>query len=301
MEKLKKKIVVIVGPTGVGKSQVAVQLAQKFSGEILNFDSRQIYKEMTIGTAKPSEKDFGGVGHHLFDVCEVSESWDAIKMRGLAVPIIDKISLPFIVGGTGLYIRSLLYGFFDGPKADDGIRAKLEKQIEAQGLAALYAELEEIDPEVAKKIHPNDPTRIVRALEVYELTGKPMSKHQEEHAFKEPHYHYLKIGLNIDRKVLYQKIDARVDAMLEAGLEEEVKILVEKYGADGVLKKAIGYSEWFDYWAGKISRGRVIELIKQHSRNYAKRQITWFKNEKDVNWFEPSDLQGMEDKIASFV
>ncbi|MBX7149730.1 tRNA (adenosine(37)-N6)-dimethylallyltransferase MiaA [bacterium] len=296
-----KKIIVIVGPTAVGKSQVAIHLAKKFGGEILNFDSRQVYREMTIGTAKPSETEWGGVPHHLFDVCDAGDKWDAAKMRELAVPLIDKIKLPFVVGGTGLYIRNLLFGFFEGAKANADIRLKLEKEIEEKGLLALYHKLELIDPQAAKKIHQNDSTRIIRALEVFELTGKPMSVHQKEHGFAKPFYNYLKIGIDMDRAELYRRIDSRVDQMIEAGLEDEVKKLTEKYGRDGVLAKAIGYAEWFDYWDKKQSIEETIAAIKQNSRKYAKRQLTWFRHEEDIKWFKAGDVEGMEKMIAEFL
>ncbi|MBI2338894.1 MAG: tRNA (adenosine(37)-N6)-dimethylallyltransferase MiaA [Deltaproteobacteria bacterium] len=350
------KIIVILGPTGVGKTEIAVRLAKKFNGEIINADSRQFYRDLVIGTAQPSEEVFQAVPHHLFKVSSLDDRWDAARFQKEADRLIRDISgrekTPFIVGGTGLYIRALLFGLFSGPAADGKIRENLEKRIGEEGLSALYGELKKIDPEACKTIHPNDPVRIIRALEVYRLTGIPISRHQQNHQFEEKIYDYLKLGIRLDRAILYKRIEARVDAMISAGLEQEVASLREKYGDHPTLLRSIGYEEWFPYLsqnkphsggeggqAGKLmpegmrqtarqfddlpvegppnnaagppsslaeatrapkNRHEVIGLIKQNSRNFAKRQLSWFRHEKDIIWFEAGDFRGIETAVGAF-
>lgn len=299
------KVILIVGPTGIGKTEIGVRFAQKFNGEIVNADSRQVYKELDIGTSRPPPELFKKVPHHLFGVCDLNKRWDAAQFQKEADRAISEITsrkkIPIVVGGTGLYLKVLLFGLFEGPAAQPDVRQELEGTIQDEGLGRLYEELKEIDPKAATQIHPNDPTRIIRALEVYKVTGKPISNHQEEHHFKKPRYDYLKLGINQDRNILHKNIGNRVDEMVKGGLEEEVKELVRKWKRNFLLLHAIGYKEWFPYFDGEITKDQVIEQIKTNTRQFAKRQITWFRKEKDVVWVEPGDIGKMERLIKNFL
>lgn len=299
------KILVILGPTGVGKTELGIFLAKKFNGEIINADSRQVYQELNIGVCKPSEESFELVPHHLFSLYPVNQNWDAASFQAEANEVIQDIvqknKLPIIVGGTGLYIKALLYGLFDGPAANPAIRNKLEKKIKEDGIESLYKELKKIDPPSANKIHPHDEVRIIRALEVYELTGKLMSKHHQGHGFVKEKFHSLKIGLTMDRAVLYEKINQRVDEMIKLGLEEEVRGLIKQWGEIPLLLRAIGYKEWIPYFKGLRSKEEVTQAIKQNTRNFAKRQWAWFKKEKDVFWIEPGEIEKIEEKVKEFL
>ncbi|OGP08425.1 MAG: tRNA (adenosine(37)-N6)-dimethylallyltransferase MiaA [Deltaproteobacteria bacterium GWA2_45_12] len=300
-----KKIIVLVGPTGVGKSEVALHLAQKFNGEIVNADSRQLYKEINIGTAKPSETALLEVPHHLYGFLGPHSSWDAAKFVEEADKVIASVHgrnrLPIIVGGTGLYVRALLYGLLSGPKANAEIRKRLKDVIKNEGLLALYKELEKVDPVSAATIHPHDPVRIIRALEVYELTGKPQSQIQEEHGFQKSRYDFLMLGFLCEREKLVRHLNKRVNAMIEAGLEAEVRNLVSHYGWCDLLKTTIGYQEWEPYFEGKISLNQTVEQIKINTRQYAKRQMTWFRKEKKVKWMEAGKLREMEEMMKGFL
>lgn len=299
------KIVVILGPTGVGKTEAAVHLAKKFHGEIVNADSRQIYTELNIGVALPSSSFFEEISHHLFGVIPLNERWDVARFQTKADELIQKIHrrnhLPIIVGGSGLYIKSLLHGLFKGPSANPEIRERLQKRIESGKLEILYKELTEVDPEAVRTIHPNDTARILRALEVFEMTGKPISLHQKEHSFGSLNYRHLKIGLTVEREKLYQKINERVDKMIHSGLEEEVFGLFQRYGRHPLLQRAIGYKEWFAYFDGLIDRGSVVHAIKQNSRNFAKRQLTWFRKENDIIWHNPQEMEKIQNSIDCFL
>lgn len=296
-----KKIVAIVGPTGVGKSEVAVFLGERLNGEIINFDSLQFYKELNIGTAKPEEEERKRVPHHLYDLLELDEEFNAAKFVELADNLIREIwernKIPILVGGTGLYLRALEYGLFpiEIPKEiREGLRKSAEKD-----LANLYETLKKLDPEYAQKISPRDKVRITRALEVIYASGKPFSEfHKENPFFKRKRYDIIKIGLNLPRKELYKKINLRVVKMIEKGWVEEVKNLLEKgYSPDLKPFKAIGYKYIIQYLQGKISLERAIELIQRDTRRYAKRQLTWFKKEPDIYWFSPEE----KEKILDFL
>lgn len=287
-----KKILILLGPTGSGKTELAVDLARRLNGEIINADSRQVYQELNIGVAAPSEQDFQSVPHHLYQFLSLNEKMSTARFRHQALIAIEEIHsrkrLPILVGGTGLYIKTLLFGICDEAPSDMNLR----QQLKEKGLTALYKELKEKDPDSAKKIHPNDEFRIIRALEVYTLTGKTLSARHAEHGFKKTSFDYIKMGVDISRAVLYDRINQRVDLMVEQGLESEVKNLVEKYGKSDLLQKIIGYGEWFDYFDGKINQQAVTDQIKQKSRNYAKRQLTWFRKEKDIRWMSPDEIKG---------
>jgi tRNA dimethylallyltransferase len=300
-----RKIVVIVGPTGSGKTSLAIHLAQQFNAEIINADSRQVYREMDIGTAKPTSQEREKIPHHLIDVCAINEPWNAALFVAKADEAFHDIEsrgkVAFFVGGTGLHIRAFLFGLFEGVEASPQMRAQFEARIEKEGLASLYSELKNVDPDAATKITSNDPTRIVRALEVFYLTGKPISAHQAQHGFQKARYDYLKIGLTTQRDELIKALDTRVDQMIEVGLEDEVRKLFEKWGEHPLLQRAIGYAEWYPYLRGEISKKEVVERIKISTRQFAKRQMTWFRKEKDIVWTDPSHRSQIQERIARYL
>uniref|UniRef100_A0A7V4JR99 tRNA dimethylallyltransferase n=1 Tax=Thermodesulfobacterium geofontis TaxID=1295609 RepID=A0A7V4JR99_9BACT len=296
-----ENIIAIVGPTGVGKSELAVFLGEKLNGEIINFDSLQFYKELNIGTAKPGEEERKRVPHHLYDLLELNEEFNAAKFVEIADNLIKEIwkrgKIPIFVGGTGLYLRALEYGLFP-IDVEKEIRENLRKRAN-QDLSSLYEELKKLDPEYAQKISPKDKVRIARALEVIYTSGKPFSYfHKRNPFFGKKRYNLIKIGLNLPRKELYKKINLRVIKMIEKGWIEEVKKLLEKgYSIELKPFKAIGYKYIIHYLQGKLSLERAIELIQRDTRRYAKRQLTWFKKELDIYWFSPNE----KEKILNFL
>lgn len=285
------KVLVIVGPTGVGKTQVSLRLADILNGEVVSLDSRQVYKYMDIGTAKPTKEEIKRVAHHLIDVVCPDEKFTAAdygkKAREAIREITERKRQPIVVGGSGLYLKALEKGFFQGPKEDEKLRKRLRKEESKFGLYYLYKKLDEVDPKAALRIHPNDSVRIIRALEVYELTGKPITCLQEEGAYEPFEMDFVKIGLTLDRKKLYERIDGRVNKMISEGFLEEVKGLREKgYSSELKAFKTVGYQELFSYLEGKIDFPSAIERIKSNTRRYAKRQLTWFRKEKGINWLD---------------
>jgi tRNA dimethylallyltransferase len=288
---VKPKLVVIVGPTGVGKSAIAIDVARQVGGEVINADSQLVYRHMNIGTAKPPEAERKGVPHHLIDVVDPDDEFNAARYRELALKAIEDVTSrrkkAVVCGGTGLYLRALLQGLFVGPGKNAAIRQQFEKEADARGLDSLYDRLKRSDPAAAAKIHPNDRHRIVRALEVYEITGKTISQWQTEHGFKENAFDALKIGLTRERKDLYQLIDRRTDEMIEAGLVDEVKNLIEKgYNLDLPALQSIGYRQIGFYLRGEIPLDEAVALTKRESHHLAKRQLTWFRADKEIRWFD---------------
>lgn len=283
--KSEQSSVLILGPTATGKSELAVALAQRLDGEIISADARAIYKELTIGTAKPPLHLRERVPHHLIDFLEPTQRYDVMQFRHDALTALEAIrargKLPIVVGGSTLYISALTGTFFAGPKADPRIRQRLE----AHPQELLRKRLEEIDPQAAQRIHPNDKIRTVRALEVFELTGVPISRWHRESKIPFP-YRFTKIGLTLDRKILYERINARVDQMLVQGLLEEAKALKAKLTPEMPAYRTIGYEELFQYLDGEISYDEAVRLIKKHTRAYAKRQILYFKREPGVHWVD---------------
>ena len=284
------KIPVILGPTAVGKTTIAEKIAEKIGGEIISADSRQIYKKLSIGTAKPENP---AVKYHLIDIIEPLDRYNAAQFISDTIAAVDEIKsrckIPIIVGGTGLYIRALTEGIFPGEFRDEKIRRELQKRY--AGGEDLYSFLEKVDPVAAKKIDRRNYVRIERALEVFIISGKPIS-YWWEHSTKPPtSYAFLKIGLMIEREKLYRRIDERVEKMLAAGWIEEVKKLLD----DGISRDApafnsIGYRSVIKFIDGGISREGMMEEIKRDTRRYAKRQISWFKREKNVHWFDITNL-----------
>jgi tRNA dimethylallyltransferase len=284
------KYIIVCGPTCSGKTELGIQLALRYNGEIINADSKQIYKQTSIGTAKPGLAEMQGIKHHLFDILDIDDDFSAFKFAELAGQLIEDISkqgkLAIVVGGTGLYLKALTEGIFKSPEPDKEYRAKLEKIAKKEGSNKLHEMLADIDPEAAAKIKPRDKIRLVRALEAYKSTGRPISELQKTGEYRKigkP----LWIGISTDRKSLYEKINKRVDKMIDSGFEREV-LALKPYLDTIRKKKMIGYTDMISYLFDKeITRTEAIEKMKQHHRNYAKRQITWFRKIDFINWFDP--------------
>lgn len=299
-----QKIIIICGPTAVGKTRVSIELAKQFNGEIVSADSQQVWRGMDIGTAKADLTERSHVPHHLIDVVNPDEHFDAAKFLELADRAISDIGsrgkLPFVVGGTGMYLRMLVNGLCEAPPQDSEIRKQIEDEIEARGLQALHDRLGEIDPESALSIHPNDRTRIIRALEIYELTGMPANDFRKVHCYSEKRYDAFKIGLNIEREELYRRIDERIDCMLEKGLLDEVAVLMERYGSEAQGLRAVGYREFVHHLKGEVSLDEATELAKRNSRRFAKRQLTWFRADDEIKWYHPDEIVSMMPEFGPF-
>ncbi|MCU9611976.1 tRNA (adenosine(37)-N6)-dimethylallyltransferase MiaA [Caldibacillus lycopersici] len=294
----KEKLLVLIGPTSVGKTKMSIDLAKKFNGEIISGDSMQIYRGMDIGTAKITEEEMGGIPHHLIDIKNPDESFSVAEFQQLVRKKITEITnrkrLPMIVGGTGLYIQSVIYDYqFSEVPGDEKIRQQLTESAEKEGIEKLYGQLQVIDPKAAAKIHPNNERRVIRALEVYVTTGKTMTEYEESQK-KELLYDVVLIGLTMDRELLYQRINDRVDIMMQRGLLNEVRTL-HASGLQNVQSlQAIGYKELLEYLDGHVSLEEAIANLKQNTRRFAKRQFTWFKNKMDIMWFDLTDERQYE-------
>lgn len=303
----KIKIVIIAGPTASGKSDLAVELAERFNGEIVSADSMQVYRHMDVGTAKPAKEEREKIPHHMIDVANPGEQFSAARYAGeasLAIMEIHKRGKNiFVAGGTGLYIRALTRGLFKGPGSDSEIRRELAMLGSgSEGTKYLYEKLKEIDPEAAEKIHPNNRVRLIRGLEVYYLTNKPISVFQKEHNFSEESYRTLKIGIALDRSSLYKAIDARVDTMIKAGLEQEVKNLLDMgYSPDIKAMCGLGYKEMTGYIRGEYGLNHAVREIKKNTRRYAKRQMTWFRKEADIRWFASDRKEDIMNSVKEFL
>lgn len=301
------KVIAIVGPTASGKTSLSIELAKRLDGEIINGDALQVYKGLNIGTAKITEDEKEGIPHHLFDIKEPTDPFSVAEYQSVVRKCIEDIrsrgKQPIIVGGTGLYIQSVLFDFrFTEEAGDEEVRAELEKEMETEGGAErLYNRLQHLDPSSAKKIHPNNHRRLIRALEIIEVTGKTKNEH-EQGAGEELVFEHLIVGLTLDREVLYERINLRVDQMMEDGLLEEAKGLW-KNGIRGVQSvQAIGYKELYQHFEGLISLEEAVELIKKHTRHYAKRQMTYFRNKVDISWFDAySDKEKIVDGILTIL
>lgn len=284
-----QEIVVICGPTAAGKTQIGIELAKKFDGEIISADSQQVWKGFDIGTAKADLSDRKAVRHHLIDIVGPGDHFDAasfVKYADSAIADIRKRkNRVFVVGGTGLYIKMLLCGICDAPPQDAQYRRELCRMIEEKGVNFLHEMLSKVDLEGASSLHPNDKTRIIRALEIFHITGKSSSNFYREHNFKNGRYDALKIGINCDRETLYRRIDERVDRMFKEGLVEEVKSLLKIYSEDAQPFLAVGYKEVLSHVKGEIDLDRAIYLTKRNSRHFAKRQLTWFRADDEIKWF----------------
>jgi len=292
----KIKICVVAGPTASGKTALGVEICKRFNGEVVSCDSMQIYKGLPIATAVPTMEERENIPHHLMEFLELNQNFSVADYVSLAKKKIEDITnrgkLPVFVGGTGLYISSLLDNVKFAPqKFDENIRNQLNERIKTEGCEKLYGELCEIDPETAKKIHVNDALRITRALEIYLLTGETKSEQVKRSKEDPSPYSPCVIGLNFeDREILYDRINRRVDIMIEQGMLDEVKAVYEKYG-DDLSVAAIGYKEFIPYFKGEEPLETCIENVKQESRRYAKRQLTWFRRDERVNWIYPDSFE----------
>ena len=291
----KPRVVAVGGPTASGKTALSVALARAFDGEIINADSMQIYKNLDVGTAKPSAEERQGIPHYLLDFLPPETPYSVADFTAAADPLIRDITargrLPLVVGGTGLYITSLLSGMAFAPeKTDPAIRAQLQARADTEDGAALYAELQRIDPDYAAQVHPNNLPRVIRALELFEATGRRMSDQRREARPAEAPYHALCLCLTCrDRAVLYSRIDRRVDEMVENGVLDEARQVYDHRDAYRTAAQAIGYKEFFPYFEGTAGLTECTERLKQATRNYAKRQLTWFRRQNDAVWLYPDE------------
>ena len=302
---VKPKIIIICGPTAIGKTTVAIDLAQYFEGQIIGADSMQVYKYMDIGTAKPTAEEQGRVLHHMIDIVEPDEPFDAAQYaewaRAKIIALDQQKITPFVVGGTGLYIKALVYGLFDEKVSDPKVRARLKAEAETRGIEYLYERLSRMDPATAARLHPNDSYRILRALEVVATTGQAISVHHQKHGFLERPFEILKIGLNLDRTLLYERINRRVDAMIAAGFLQEVKdLLARGYSADLKSMQSIGYRHMVDFIDGRFSWAECVRTLKRDHRRYAKRQLTWFGADPEIIWKDPGQVQEIQLLIEDF-
>lgn len=301
---IKQKIICIVGPSGIGKTKLSVELAKMFGGEIISADSMQIYKGMDVGTAKITPSEMDGVCHHMIDIVSPLEKYSVSDWKDGAekciADIVSRHKIPFVVGGTGLYVSSLLYNYnFSKVAENSELRNYYQKILEEKGAEALHKLLQEKDPESASKIHPNKTKAVIRALEVAEEKKKDESFSNRN----EGKYDYLLLGLNIDREKLYERINLRVDKMESEGLFEEFENLTKNCGLkrDHQSALAIGYRELFDFSDGVATKNDCLELIKKDTRNYAKRQLTWFRRMENIEWFEPGQVDKIIKRIREFL
>jgi tRNA dimethylallyltransferase len=302
----KQKIIVITGPTASGKSSVAIELARLFDGEIVNADSMQVYRGMDVGTAKLPVPERKGIPHHLIDVVNPDEEFNAAIYQSKALPLMEGMAargkLPFVVGGTGLYIKTLLCGLLDHPHPEPGLRESLLKEWEQHGSYSLRESLKSLDPESAQRIHPHDKVRILRALEIIRLTGKPLSSLIRKHGFREKLFVACKICLQMEREHLYHRINARTVAMIEEGLPKETETLLGKgYSPELKPMKSLGYRQMVKYLAGEWSLNEAVSQLKRDTRRYAKRQLTWFRGDPEMLWMDPENLKIMTQKIREFI
>jgi len=293
---MERKVIVIIGPTCSGKTNLGISIAEKLQTEIISADSRQIYKYLTIGTAKPGAGELSKVKHHFVDMLEPDEDFNISKYEIDSLQIIshllDKGKIPVVVGGSGLYIRALVDGIFNSVDSDEEYREELKDKREKYGNEYLYEELKKADPQSSEKMLPQNWKRVMRALEVFYLTGQPIWKFQEDYSRKN-NCEFLQFGLNWNRKVLYANIEKRVDQMIETGLVDEVKNILSKgYSKELNALNTVGYKEIISFLENEIPLERAVELIKRNTRHYAKRQITWFRKDKRIQWL---DIESVDD------
>ena len=295
MDKSMKPLIILTGPTAVGKTALSIGLAKAVDGEIISADSMQVYRKMNIGTAKIEPSEMQGVRHHLIDILDPGEEFNVVLFKRYALEAMEDIysrgKIPVIVGGTGFYIQALLYDIdFEDNDNDMSYREELQRLAAKKGNSYIHDMLSKVDPESAEKIHENNVKRVIRALEFYRKTGMKISEHNETEAQKESPYNFEYFVLNDDRSKLYDRIDRRIDIMLEQGLEAEVRQLVsEGYSRDLVSMQGLGYKEIIDYIQGRCSFEEAVYTLKRDTRHFAKRQITWFKREKHVTWVNKNE------------
>jgi tRNA dimethylallyltransferase len=301
----KDKIVIVCGPTGAGKTGFAIDLARRRGGEIIGADSMQIYRSMDIGTAKPTPAEQASAAHHMIDIVDPDEAFDAAAYAQMATACIRTVRergrIAFVVGGTGFYIKSLMYGLFDAGPSDPKIREQLNRQAEQEGNSALHRQLAAIDPGAADRIHVNDTYRIVRALEVHALTGEPLSVYRQRHGVRDANFDALEIGLSWPREMLYDRINRRVDMMMDQGFVDEVRRLLQRgYHRDLKSMQSLGYR----HLAAVVEDGAPMEdavaTLKRDHRRYAKRQLTWFRRQSRTHWLTPDQTDAAENLIQDF-
>jgi tRNA dimethylallyltransferase len=301
-----KPVVVIVGPTAVGKSRVAVEVAKAFETEVLTADSRQVYRGMDVGTDKPALQERQAVPHRLIDLVGPDEPFNAGLYRRQAVNEIERLHrncrLPLVVGGTGLYVRTLLNGLSDAPPADPIMRAALRQEAKDQGYDRLYARLVNVDPVAAARLHPRDESKVIRALEVYQLSGRRMSEFQEKHGFAERPFSALVVGLNRDRDVLYRRIEERIDWQLAHGLIEETQqLLAQGSHRDSAAMKGLGYRQVAGHLAGEYDVAEMVRRFKRDTRHFSKRQMTWFRKEPGIQWLTIEESESVQHTAARVI
>jgi len=302
----KRKLVVLTGPTAVGKTKLSIAFAKAIGGEIISADSVQVYKYMDIGSAKITKKEMDGVPHHLVDILEPTEEFHVQRFQELVkeamAGIYERGHIPILVGGTGFYIQAILYDIDFSEEETSELRKELEMKAKDMGNHKLHEWLREIDPESAQKIPENNVKRVIRAIEYYLVNGEKISKHNEEQRAKESPYDFRYFVLNIDRERLYERIEKRVDIMFEDGLLDEVKELKDMGCVRGMTSmQALGYKEVLDYLDGECTLDEAVYKIKRDTRHFAKRQLTWFRRESDVIWVQKEDFEESDEKICEFM
>jgi tRNA dimethylallyltransferase len=300
------RLVVICGATATGKTAAAIDLAGQINGEIVNADSVQVYRFMDVGAAKPTAAEKARVRHHLVDVVDPDEVFDAAAFARLGRRAVADIAargkVPVVAGGTGLYIKALLGGLARRAASDPAVRQRLQRELAENGPAALHARLARIDPPTAARVHPNDAVRIVRALEVFEVTGQPLSAHHRDHRFTDAPFAAFVIGLDVPREVLYARIDQRVEAMVARGLEDEVRrLLARGYGPELKPMQSLGYRHMAALIAGRTDRQEAVRTLKRDTRRFAKRQLTWFRANRQIRWVAPPDIPLLLPEIEAFL
>ena len=303
----KRPLVIITGPTASGKTALSIELAKQIGGEIISADSMQVYRHMDIGSAKVTKEEMDGVPHHLIDVLEPSEEFNVVRFQEMARKAMEEIyergKIPIIAGGTGFYIQALLYDIdFTETDENNSIREELEQKARTEGASVLHAMLKEIDPESAEAIHENNVKRVIRAIEFYRQTGKKISDHNRQEREKSSPYQFLYYVIDLPRELLYSRIEQRVDQMIEQGLVEEVKAL-QAMGCtrDMVSMQGLGYKEILDYLNGQLTLDEAVYVLKRDTRHFAKRQLTWFRRERDVRWLELETFAGSREKMLGTV
>ena len=292
---MKPKLLCLLGPTASGKTEVAILLAQRLNAEIISVDSRQIYRQMDIGTAKPKLEEQQAARHHLIDCVDITQPFSVADYQSFADAAITDIQnrgkQVLLVGGAGLYFRAIVDGLFEGPAADPSLRKQFEQEVSEQGVDVLHNRLRACDPESAERIHPNNIIRVIRALEVYELTGIPMSEHQHQWQPENQRYPFIAFGLKMSRELLYRRIEQRVDIMLANGLIAEVEsLLVAGYSRDIFALQSFGYKELIAYLDGRCTYVEAVEQLKQNTRRFAKRQMTWFRKDTRIEWINREEI-----------
>ncbi len=306
-EKTKKPMIILTGPTAVGKTELSIRLAKAVGGAVISADSMQVYRGMDIGSAKIRPDQMEGVPHYLIDVLDPGQEFHVVRFQEMAKQALSEIyalgQIPILVGGTGFYIQAVLYDIdFTEYEEDESVREKYERMAREKGAHYLHEKLREVDPESAEKIHENNIKRTIRALEFFEKSGNLISEHNEEEAGKASPYNFSYFVLNDERELIYQRIDERVDQMLDAGLVDEVKALKDGgCSSDMVSMQGLGYKEILAWLNGEISYDEAVRIIKRDTRHFAKRQITWFKREKDVVWINKPDFDYDDGRILNYM